>query len=174
MSNDTTEANKATTEANKALMREYLEGFWNNGDEGAAERTIAADAMFHDFADSPVPLPQGLAGVKAVRRQFTVGFSNLNMATDEMVAEDDKVVVRWTVTGNHDGPFQGLPPTYRDIEFGGTTHVRIADGKVVEGWQHMDIMKGMQQLGVMPSGLPPAPMRWFVAARTRIEQKRKK
>jgi len=163
-----------TIEANKSLMRDYLEGFWNQGDEAAAARAIAEDAIFHDFEDSPIPLPQGLAGVKAIRRQFSIGFPDLNMATDDMVAEDDKVAVRWTVTGRHDGPFQGLPPTHRPIEFGGTTHVRIADGKVVEGWQHMDIMKGMQQLGVMPAGLPPAPMRWFVAARTRIEQRRKK
>jgi len=161
-------------EANKALMRDYLEGFWNRGEESAADGSIAADAIFHDFEDLPVAVPQGLAGVKAVRQQFKVGFSDLTMETDDMVAEDDKVVVRWTVTGTHDGEFQGLPPTYRHVEFGGTTHVRCAGGKVVEGWQHMGILKGMQQLGVVPKGLPPAPMRWFVAARTKYEQRRKR
>jgi len=167
-------ATTTQTDANKALMREYLEGFWTRGDESVADRSIAADAIFHDFEDSPVPLPQGLAGVKAVRRQFSVGFPSLVMAVDDMVAEGEKVVVRWTVTGTHDGEFQGLPPTHRAIEFGGTTHVRIAGGKVVEGWQHMDILKGMQQLGVVPKGLPPAPMRWFVAARTKLEERRKR
>ena len=73
-------------ETNKALMRDYLEGFWNQGDETVAERSIAVDAVFHDFADSPIPLPQGLAGVKAVRQQFKVGFSDLRMDTDSMVA----------------------------------------------------------------------------------------
>jgi steroid delta-isomerase-like uncharacterized protein len=159
---------------NKALMRDYLDGFWNRYDEAVAERTVAVDATFHDFADSPVALPQGLAGVKAVRRQFGDGFPDIRMDVDDMVAEDDRVVVRWTVRGTHTGPFQGLPPTYRKIEFGGTTHVRIADGKIVEGWQHMDILKGMQQLGVVPTGLPPAPMRWFVAARTAVDRKRGK
>ena len=162
------------TEDNKALMRDYLDGFWNRNDESVAERTVAVDAIFHDFEDSPVALPQGLAGVKAVRGQFGDGFPDIRMDVDDMVAEDDKVVVRWTVRGKHTGPFQGLPGTYRQIEFGGTTHVRIADGKIVEGWQHMDILKGMQQLGVVPTGLPPAPMRWFVAARTAIDQRRGK
>src|ERR1700754_1146232 len=116
------------TEANKALMRDYLEGFWNQGEEAVADRTIAVNSTFHDFEDSPIPLPQGLAGVKVVRRQVKGGFSDLRMDTDEMIAEDDKVVVRWTVTGTHDGEFQGLPPTYRHIEFGGATHLRCADG----------------------------------------------
>lgn len=168
----TTTTHLPPTEANKALMREYLEGFWTRGDEAVADRSIAVDAVFHDFDDSPVPLPQGLAGVKAVRSAFSVGFPSLAMAVDDLVAEGDTVVVRWTVTGVHEGEFQGLPPTHRAIEFGGTTHVRVVDGKVVEGWQHMDLLKGMQQLGIVPAGPPPAPMRWFVAARTRLEQRR--
>jgi predicted ester cyclase len=162
------------TEANKALLREYLEGFWTRGDDTVADRSIAADAVFHDFADSPVPLPQGLAGVKAVRHQFSQGFPSLVMAVDDLVAEGDTVVVRWTVTGVHEGEFQGLPPTYRAIDFGGTTHVRVVAGKVVEGWQHMDLLKGMQQLGIVPAGPPPAPMRWFVVARTWLEQRRRR
>ena len=158
--------------ANKVLLNEYLEGFWNSGDYAVAERLIATDAVFHDFEDSPTPLPQGLAGVKVVYKGFQVGFPDIRMDVDDMIAEGDQVVARWTVKGRHTGPFQGIPPTHKTIDFTGTTIVRIADGKIVEGWQNMDVFKGMQQLGIVPAGALPAPMRWFIGFKGKREAKK--
>ena len=83
------------TEDNKALMRDYLDGFWNRNDESVAARTVAVDAIFHDFEDSPVALPQGLAGVKAVRRQFGEGV----VVACEGLGERAKLTVQFRSAG---------------------------------------------------------------------------
>jgi steroid delta-isomerase-like uncharacterized protein len=160
--NDSRAAREAT---NKALMAEYLEGFWNHGDHALAERYVATDAYFHDFEDAPTPIPQGLAGVKEVYRGFRDGFPDIRMDVEDMIAEDDKVLVRWTVKGQHTGNFQGIPPTHKTIDFDGMSVVRIANGQIVEGWSTMNVMKGMQQLGIVPSGTIPAPLRWLISLR---------
>jgi steroid delta-isomerase-like uncharacterized protein len=169
----TTTSGSGTPEANKELLRTYLEGFWNSGDYAVAERFIAKDAFFHDFVDQPEPIPQGLAGVKHVYSKFVAGFPDIKMILGEMMAEGDFVTVLWTTRGLQTGPFQGIPPTYKVIDFTGSTTVRISNGKIVEGWNHMDIMKGLMQLGVLPSGPLPAPMRWLLAFRGKREKRRR-
>jgi steroid delta-isomerase-like uncharacterized protein len=157
---------------NKQVMHEYLEEFWNNGDFSIAEKTIAPNAYFHDFEDSPDPIPQGLAGVKMIYSNFQKAFPDIRMDIDDMIEEGDKVAVRWTVKGTQTGVFQGIPPTYREIDFTGTTIVRIADGKIAEGWQNMDIIKGMQQLGVIGSGGLPAPMKWMIGVKGKLYKRK--
>jgi len=163
-----------TAAANKELLRGYLEGFWNQGDPAVVERCVAENAFFHDFADSPQPLPQGLAGVKEAYRRFRVGAPNFVMIVDDMIAEGDRVAARFTIRGDHTGEFQGIPPTYRPIDFTGTTVARIVDGKIVEGWQNTDVMKLMQQLGVIPSGSAlPRPLKWWIALRGQRQKRRR-
>ena len=66
------------------------------------------------------------------------------------IAEGDKVVVRWTVHGTHQGVFLGIPPTGQQLTWTGMTIYRIADGKVVEERGEEDALGLMQQLGVFP------------------------
>jgi predicted ester cyclase len=169
----TASAGSGTPEANKKLLLAYLEGFWNAGDYAVADRYIAKDAFFHDFVHQPEPIPQGLAGVKHVYSKFAGAFPGIKMILGDMMAEGDLVTVLWSVVGRQTGVFQGIPPTYKDIDFTGSTTVRIANGQIVEGWNHMDIMRGLTQLGVLPSGPLPAPMRWLIAFRGKREKRRR-
>jgi len=169
----TAPAGSGTPEANKELVRTYIEGFWNSGDYSVAERYIAKDAFFHDFVDQPQPIPQGLAGVKHVYSTFAAAFPGIKMILGEMLAEGDFVTMLWTVRGLQTGLFQGIPPTYKTIDFTGSTTVRIKDKQIVEGWNHMDILRGLMQLGVMPSGPLPAPMRWWLAFQGKREKRRR-
>jgi predicted ester cyclase len=91
----------------------------------------------------------------AMHRMFGVAtydaFSDLKRPVEDLVAEGDKVVARWTSTGTHDGPFQGIPPTGKTISTSGITIFRLESGKIVEEWSESDMMGMLQQLGAFPA-----------------------
>jgi len=90
-----------------------------------------------------------------LHRQFGLAtyeaFSDLQRPVDDLVAEGDKVVARWTSVGTHDGSFQGIPPTGKTVKTTGITVFRLADGKIVEEWSESDMLGMLQQLGAIPS-----------------------
>jgi predicted ester cyclase len=71
-----------------------------------------------------------------------------------MIAEGDKVASRVTLSATHQGEFQGIPPTGKQVTQTGIDLLRIAGGKVVERWGEFDNLGLLQQLGVLP---PPGP-----------------
>jgi predicted ester cyclase len=77
-------------------------------------------------------------------------FPDFKGTIDDIVAEGDKLVLRWTWSGTQKGEFMGVPPTGKSVSFGVIDIFRIAEGKVVEHWGLMDSMSLMQQLGAGP------------------------
>ena len=67
-----------------------------------------------------------------------------------MVAEEDKVVVRWTASGTHQGSLMGIPPTGKEVAVTGVDIFRVKEGKLAELWLNWDQLGLMQQLGVIP------------------------
>ena len=90
-----------------------------------------------------------------LHRQFGLStyeaFPDLLRPVEDIVATDDKVVVRWTSSGTHLGSYFGHPPTGKRLSTSGITIFRIADGKVVEEWIQSDMLGLLQQAGVMPT-----------------------
>jgi predicted ester cyclase len=72
------------------------------------------------------------------------------MTVDEMIAEGDRVMVRWTFYGIHQGEYSGLPPTNQQVIYSGINIFRIANGKIAEIWDISDRLWLWQQLGVLP------------------------
>jgi predicted ester cyclase len=70
---------------------------------------------------------------------------------EAMVAEGDKVAVRFTVRGTHRGEFMGIAPTGKEVVVQGMDINRMANGKIVERWGIADSLSMLQQLGVIPS-----------------------
>ena len=70
-----------------------------------------------------------------------------------MIAEDDRVVVRLTMSGTHTGEFFGIPPTGRRVTVPGAHILRVAGGKVAEHWGANDDLWFLRQLGVMPEAV---------------------
>lgn len=165
-------ADQATPEQNKQLMADYLERFWNENDVGAAE-FVTEDVDLHGLeADVPVPLSPGRKGLVEMRHIFDTAMPDFRMTIDDMIAEDDKVLIRWTGRGTLTGEFMGIPPTHRHATWTAMSVSRIEGGKMVEGWQNMDNMTLMQQLGVLPKGTPPAPMRLFLKLKGRRQARK--
>ena len=96
------------------------------------------------------------------------------MILDDVIAEDDKVVLRYTNKLTHTGELAGLPPTHREANFAGIAIVRVEGDKIVEGWQVMDFVTAYQQLGVIPAGPPPAAMRMFIGMKGKMYARKKR
>jgi steroid delta-isomerase-like uncharacterized protein len=162
----------STIEENKAIMRSYLEGFWSGKDPSIADRIVAQDAVFHDLIEQK--MPPGLNGVKQNYRSFRAAFPDFKFDIQDIVAEGDKVVVRWDAGGTHRGTFQGIPATNKYGGVSGISIVRIRDGKIIEGWQELDSLGLMQGLGVLPSGPPPRFLVLLMTLRTKLSGLRQK
>jgi predicted ester cyclase len=67
-----------------------------------------------------------------------------------MIAEGDKVAIRWAARGTHQGELLGIQPTGKQATWTGISIYRFADGKIVEAWWSKDVLGLLQQLGVIP------------------------
>ena len=70
-------------------------------------------------------------------------FPDLHHEIVDLVAEGDKVVVRFNVTDTHKGELQGIPATGKKISFGAMDFITLMDGKIIEGWLSVDMMELM-------------------------------
>ncbi len=140
-----------SAEEHKALVRRFVDEFWSGGNLAAADELMAADAVVHE------PVAGTPAELKAVARAIRAAFPDWHSTVEEMVAEGDRVVERWTGRGTHRGEFQGIPPTGQRVAVPGVVFYRIADGKIAEFRGQFDLMSLMQQLGAVPGSVTPAP-----------------
>ena len=142
-----------STEENKALVRrqaELFQEFWRTGNAAVLDEVIAPD-----FVNHTPGIPPDLAGMKAAMPMFRTAFPDLTIQAEDLVAEGDKVVLRITNRGTHQGELMGIPPTGRPILISEIHIYRIADGKIVERWGVWDQLGMMQQLGVIPAQTAP-------------------
>jgi predicted ester cyclase len=95
-------------EKNKELVRRIYDELWNERKLEVAEELIARDAVNYDTG--LLPQPFGPEEMKGTVRMVTAGFPDNRHEVEEMIAEGDKVVVRCTLTGTHEGEFMGIPP----------------------------------------------------------------
>lgn len=107
---------------------------------------IAVDLVNHSLSPGEFP---GLAGTKQTLGMFHAVFADLQVSTEDLIADGDMVVVRMTMNGTNTGEFMGLPPTGKQVTMNGIEMFRLDSGKVVERWAEFDMMSLMQQLGVM-------------------------
>jgi steroid delta-isomerase-like uncharacterized protein len=139
-----TEVNKSTEE-NKALVRRFYEEFLNGHDVNQAEELFAPNYILY-FPGGPMDHE----GQKQTISVFRAAFPNLHFTVEDMLAEGDKVATRFTWRGTHQGVFQGIAPTGKQVTVSAIALNRIAEGKLVEDRTEMDLLGLMQQLGVIP------------------------
>lgn len=136
-----------TTAQNKRIVREHFEEIWTKGNLDAVERTIAPDMISHD-PRGPEP---GQEAFKDFVNATRSAFPDIGVTVGDMVAEGDVVAARATFTATHQGEFQGIPPTGKQITVNLQGFFRIADDKIAEAWVIRDDLGTMQQLGAIPS-----------------------
>ncbi len=134
-------------EENKALVRRFEEEVWNGRNPARVDELFAAGHVFR-AAGSP---PLDREGHRQMIAHFQDAFPDGRNTKEELLAEGDKVVQRWTFRGTHQGAFQGIPPTDRPVTLTGISIWRVAGGTIVESWHELDTLGLMQQLGVIPT-----------------------
>jgi steroid delta-isomerase-like uncharacterized protein len=121
----------ATLEANRALIRRVFEDIIPAGDEAAMRDVMAPDFLDHD----PLPgQPAGATGGEYVVSTMHTAHPDLRFTIDDLVAEADRVAIRWTMRATNTGPMLGRPPSGRPVEFAAIVIFRIANGKIAERW----------------------------------------
>jgi steroid delta-isomerase-like uncharacterized protein len=136
-----------SVDKNKAMLRRFFLELFNEGDLAVADEIVSADYVNHDAMPGEAPGREGLKQyVQYVRSAFPDG----HFTIDDQIAENDKVVTRFTTTGTHQGEFMGIPATGRSVEITAINIHRIVDGQIREAWLNIDRLGLMQQLGVIP------------------------
>ncbi len=134
-------------EENKAIELRFFEEVVNKGNLAIIDEIVAANFVQHDA-------PPGLSADREGMKQFFAmahsAFPDFKSTLEDMFAEGDKVVQRFTARGTHKGEWMGIAPTGKQIAVTGIAIHRITDGKIVEDWTNMDTLGMMVQLGVVP------------------------
>ena len=134
---------------NKSIVRRLYEEVWNQRNLEVAKELIAPShaVQLFDAADSGV-------GPEAYARnvvQFVRAFPDLKFKVMDMVAEDEKVVALWNISGTHRGEFRGIPRTGKKVSVDGITISQLADGKIMDSYVSLDLWSMMQQLDALPA-----------------------
>jgi steroid delta-isomerase-like uncharacterized protein len=133
---------------NKTIVRRFFEELWNAKQLDRIDELVA-----RDYIDGN-PLPGQAPGLEAAKQKWAMyfaGIPDLSAKLEDLVAEGDKVVVRFTAEGTHEGTLLGVPPTGKRLRISGISIYRLAEGKVVEHWEEGDRLGLLQQLGVIPA-----------------------
>jgi len=147
----------AQTVSNKATL-ERLHHALNSGDEALIGTTV--DEIFDPDVRIGTPLPTGATGAQALKQVWTTllrAYPDLHVTVEDLFGEDDRVVVRKTVTGTHQGDYLGLAPTGRPVAYAEMFIVRFAGGRIVETWGVVDLLSQLRQLGAIPARPGSAP-----------------
>jgi predicted ester cyclase len=124
-------------EANKALMRRLFEEGFHSG------KLAVVDEIFHpNFVDRSTPeqLP-GTEGVKDYISMVRTGFPDISITIEDLVAEEEKVVVRSTWRGTHLGEYEGIAPTSKQVTRSMIQIFHVKDGKLLEEWSEGESLR---------------------------------
>ncbi len=127
----------------KATVRHEIEQIWNSGNLVAADEIIAEHYVLHESAEEI----EGLGAFIAFVTAFRAAFPDAHFDIDDMINEGDRVVLRYTFRGKHDGEYVGITPTGKEVTATGICYHRVADGKLQETWNYIDKLSVLTQLG---------------------------
>ena len=108
--------------------------------------------VFHPDVVDHDPAPDQGKGPEGYIRFFTgfrTAFPDLAVSVDHLVVDDDNIAMAYTVTGTHNGPLAGIPPTGKKMKARGMQIARFKDGKIIERWGSSDELGILKQLGVI-------------------------
>ena len=135
------------SEANKAIAKRIFEEVWSQGNVAVIDELVADNAVNHSLAPG---IPANREGFKMFAGMYLNAFPDMAMTIDDVIAEGEKVVVRWTAVGKHKGELMGIPATDKDVTVTGISIDRMAGGKIVESWGEFDLAGMLMQMGVAP------------------------
>ncbi len=133
----------------KAKIRRAGEEAWLKGNLDGLGEVYAADYIWHR---PPFPDAKGLEAVKESIAGTRSGYSDIQIAYEEMICEGNSIAYRYTWRAKHTGqsPSLPIPPTGKEVTLRGCVVVHVVNGKVAEEFEYSDYLGFLQQLGVVP------------------------
>jgi predicted ester cyclase len=136
-----------STEENKAMLRRFFDEVLNKQKLPLVDELIDTSYIYH----GPFGELKGPQSYKQVSTEILTAFPDHHITIEDMVAEGDKVVSRFTARGTHKGgDYMGFAPKGKQFKMSGIMISRIAGGKIVEDWESIDLLGQLQQLGAIP------------------------
>ncbi len=146
-----TQSMGSAEEQNKQLVRQYFEAYDQQDTERIGQLVSSSNYSLH-LSGMPT---MDWNGTKQFYAAAWSAFPDLHHEIFDIVAEGDKVAVRYNIIGTHKGELQGMPPTGKEVSFSAMDFITLVNGKVAEEWEIADTIGLMQQIGVTPT-LPSA------------------
>jgi steroid delta-isomerase-like uncharacterized protein len=138
----------STTESNKAVVKDFIDGLFTKGDLGAVDTYLAEDFINHD---PPFGVTADREGMRTAGSMMRAGFPDWHSELHALIAEGDVVVERFTASGTHRGDVMGVPATGKAVSLAGINIFRLRDGLIVERWGLLDDLGFLRQLGQLGS-----------------------
>jgi steroid delta-isomerase-like uncharacterized protein len=133
---------------NKAIVRRLYEELWNK-----RKLEVVNEIISPSHALQAPNVVGSAVGPEAYKRQVLImlaGYPDLHFSVEDLIAEKDKVVACWTLSGTHKGDYMGIPATNKKVSVEGMTMHNFANGKIMDSCSNWDALGMMQQLGVVP------------------------
>lgn len=127
----------------KAITKGLIEAT-NRGDFEAAVEVDADDVTLNG---QPFGREADLQRVQMMATAFPDG----RWFIDDLFGGEDRVTLRWTFRGTHQGELAGMPPTGKQVDFSGVSIYHFANKRLVGFWEAFDRLSLMQQLGAIPA-----------------------
>jgi steroid delta-isomerase-like uncharacterized protein len=140
-----------TAARNERLVRDCFAAVWNEGDLTAFDTdAVSDDYVLHHQSDADYPI----AALRTAWADWYRAFPDLSNEIEDVIATEDRVVVRYRFSGTHEAPALGVPATGRRVVTAGIVIFRVADGRIAEGWAVDDVFGLLRQLGAIPGDGP--------------------
>src|SRR5215210_1779957 len=136
------------SEENKAQARRLFEEGFGQGNTDVVDEVLDPNFVCFD-PNSESGEVRGADTIKGEIEYFRNALPDLTYTVEEQIAEGDKVVTRYTVSGTHQGEFFGIAPTGEQVRMTGIAIDRFEDGKMREEWPEYDLLGVMRQLGAV-------------------------
>lgn len=130
-------------ERNKRVVRRFVEEVINRGSAASLRDLVDPNHVVHE----PIGDHYGPDGVRIALAGYRAAFPDLAVTIDDLVAEGDRVVRRFTARGTHQGTLMGVAPTGKTVSVEGIWIDRLVDGRLVESWFSFDVFGLLRQLG---------------------------
>ena len=138
------------SEENKMIARRFREEIWNPGNLAIADEICASDFVWRNLDPLTPDFGPGPTALKQVVTMYRTAFPDVRCTIEDLVAEGDRVVIRWTARGTNNGTLGNLGPTGKTSTVTGIDILRVSGGKIQESWTNWDTLGMFQQLGVSP------------------------
>ena len=134
-------------ETTTVFFKQFLQ-FINTADENLAQQLISPVAKFYVPGQSePLQGPKGYLMIIAMMRG---GFPDIQWTIEDMITENNKVAVRFTIRGTHKGVFFGVPATEKSIVVQAMNFYRLADNQIIEEFGQPNMLGLLTQIGAVP------------------------